>query len=590
MIEGLFSRFPPNLFDPAHEALHVCIRNGDVPQLQLLLGASPVPDINYSHGAFGPPLHFAIWCDNLDAVDLLLAAGANTHLVSYNQQRLTAIGLAASKGHRDIVKRLWARCAPESHVDGLRIEQTCLVMAASDGHASIVDDMLNWWNGWSQDLKITALRLAAMQWHFGVVNLLLKRESFEQSILQGALHSAADHKAMFTDDKPKYEGVEYVNQQLLISLLIDAGADPNSCPHGNTPLIITVASNSNLTGALKTLLEKGADPNKTNGSGLSALHVLTEPVEVRQMGGGPSVINETAIHLLLQYKASVSQPDSAGECPIHWASYGFSLRLFHIYLYSHPGPDQDNLLRSINNNGETLLHFAAAGCRTEVMEYLLSKGLDVNATNSNGWTPLMCALTPIDRSTCWTTNIKTLANAIQSAHLLLSHGADPNIVTDEGWTPLHVLALYLDVAGKAEEFAKDLISRGADPEARALLLSPPSSVPRSYYVCWSMPWGYRLRGVMADPPAKKWIVRSNMMPLHWAAERGAVGVIKALLSSDVDVLAMDVDGTLVDVDRTSVDVDGTSPAKMAAESKFLEGKPDLVKDIINLLIDARAGF
>ncbi|KFY67364.1 hypothetical protein V496_01634 [Pseudogymnoascus sp. VKM F-4515 (FW-2607)] len=575
MIEGFFSRFPPNLFDPTHEALHVCILNDDVPQLQLLLGASPVPDINYSHQKYGPPIHFAIWCDNLDAVDLLLAAGANTHLVSYNQQRLRAIGLAASKGHRDIVKRLWARCGPESHVDGLRIEQTCLVMAASEGHASIVDDMLNWWNGWSQDLKITALQLAAMQWHFGVVNLLLKRELFEQSILQDALHSAADHKAMFTDDKPKYEGVEYVNQQLLISLLIDAGADPNSRPHGNTPLIITVASNSNLTGALKALLEKGADPNKTNGSGLSALHVLTDPVEVRQMGGGPSVINETAIHLLLQYKASVSQPDSAGECPIHWASYGFSLRLFHIYLESHPGPDRDTLLRSTNNNGETLLHFAAAGCRTEVMEYLLSKGLDVNATNSNGWTPLMCALTPIDRSTCWTTNIKTLANAIQSAHLLLCHGADPNIVTDEGWTPLHVLALYLDVAGKAEEFAKDLISRGADPEARALLLIPPSSVPRSYYVCWSMPWGYRLRGVMADPPAKKWIVRSNMMPLHWAAERGAVGVIKALLSSGVNVPAMDVDGT--------------SPAKMAAESKFLEGKPDLVKDIINL-IDARAGF
>ncbi|KFY01417.1 hypothetical protein O988_02753 [Pseudogymnoascus sp. VKM F-3808] len=415
-----------------------------------------------------------------------------------------------------------------------------------------------------------------MQWHFGVVNLLLKRESFEQPVIQGALHSAADHKVMFTGDRPKYEGVEYVNQQLLIAALIDARADPNSYPHGNTPLIITVACNSNLTGALKTLLEKGADPSKT---GLSAPHVLTEPVEVRQMGGGPSVINETAIHLLLQYKASVSQPNLAGEFPIHWASYGFSLRLFHVYLYSHPGPDQDNLLRSTNNNGETLLHFAAAGCRTEVMEYLLSKGLDVNAANSNGWTPLMCALTPIDRSTCCTTNIKTLANAIESARLLLSYGADPNIVTDEGWAPLHVLALYLDVAGKAEEFAKDLISRGVEPEARALLLSPPSIVPRLYYVCWSLPWGYRLRDVMADPPVEKWIVRSNMTPLHWAAERGAIGVIKALLSSGVDVPAMDVDGT-------SVDVDGTSPAKIAAESMFLKERTETADNIINLIVGA----
>ncbi|KFY96880.1 hypothetical protein V498_02391 [Pseudogymnoascus sp. VKM F-4517 (FW-2822)] len=578
MIEGFFSRFPPNLFDPTLEPLHVCILNDDVPQLQLLLGASPVPDINYSHQKYGPPLHFAIWCDNLDAVDLLLAAGANSHIVSYGQRRLTAIGLAASKGHRDIVKRLWARCAPESHLDGLNIHETCLVMAASHGQASVVDDMLNWWNGWSQDSKIEALWYAAKQWQFGVVNLLLKRESFEQPMLQDALHSAANHKVMITDGIPKYEGVEYANQQLLIASLIDAGADPNSSAYSNIPLLFTVACNSNLTGALKTLLEKGADPNKTNESGLSALHVLTEPVEVRQMGGGPFIINETAIRLLLQYKASVSQPDSAGECPIHWASYGFNLRLFHIYLYSHLGPDRDNLLRLTNNNEETLLHFAAAGCRTEVMEYLLYQGLDVNATNSNGWTPLMCALTPIDRSTCWTTNVKTLAEAIESAHLLLSYGADPNIVTDEGWTPLHVLALYLDVAGKAEEFAKDLIARGADPEARAPL---PATV--GPYVSWGMPWGYRLRGVMADPPAKKWIVRSNMMPLQWAAERGAVGVTKALLSSGVDVPAMDVDGA-------SVDVDGTPPAEMAAKSKFLEGKPDLVKDIINLLIDARAGL
>lgn len=113
-------------------------------------------------------------------------------------------------------------------------------------------------------------------------------------MLQDALHSAAYHKVMITDDIPKYKGVEYANQQLLIASLIDARADPNSSAHGNIPLLFTVACNSNLTGALKTLLKKGTDPNKTNESGLSALRVLTKPVEVRQMGSGPSSYVATA--------------------------------------------------------------------------------------------------------------------------------------------------------------------------------------------------------------------------------------------------------------------------------------------------------
>lgn len=78
-----------------------------------------------------------------------------------------------------------------------------------------------------------------------------------------------------------------------------------------------------------------------------------------------------------------------------------------------------------NHNGETLLHFAAAGCCIEVMEFLIVQGLDINAKNSNGWTPLMCALIPIDRNPCIA--IKSPAKAMQAAQYLLSHGADAGI-------------------------------------------------------------------------------------------------------------------------------------------------------------------
>ncbi|KFY45182.1 hypothetical protein V494_01107 [Pseudogymnoascus sp. VKM F-4513 (FW-928)] len=556
-------KYPNGQYFADDEVLHLCIRDDGAPKLRQLLDASPAPDINHSNHEFGPALHFAAWCGDLDAVDILLAAGADASIAECTMDGLTAIAAAAHQGHRDIVKRLWACFSPVEHLQGCQI---CLVVAASNGHASIVEDLLDLWNGWPLEVKILALRMASSEWQFGVVNLLLKRESFEQSVLQKALHCAADLKPL-GHFEAHYEGADYADQQLLIATLIDAGADPNCYVSGTTPLILTVVHNSILTCALKTLLEKGADPNRTDGFGRSALRELTTPVSLDQIGFGLHFVNETAIQFLLQYKASVSLLDSAGECPLHWAAFAFDLRLFRIYLDSQP--DQDALLRLTNNNGETLLHYAAAGCHIEVIEYLLSRGLDVNAVNSNDWTPLMCALTPIEHHYGGLTNMKELSEAIRSARLLLSHGANPNIVTEESWTPLHVLTLYLDPNCEAMEFAKDLISRGVSPEARAPLLSP---APGSYYACWSMPWGYRLRDMMADPATGELVIRHERTPLHWAAERGAIGVMKALLSNGVDV--------------PSTDADENSPVRMAAESMFVGSTPGIVDDITNLLVDA----
>lgn len=141
--------------------------------------------------------------------------------------------------------------------------------------------------------------------------------------------------------------------------------------------------------------------------------------------------------------------------------------------------------------------------------------------------------------------------------------------------PLHVLALHcdLDASGKTAKLAKHLISCGGNPEARAPLLSPGDGV---VVPALGVPWGRRLPAAMADPSAQRMVIRHDLMPLHWAAERGAVGVIRALLASGVNV--------------SSMDVDAISPASMAAESKFLARRTDLVDTIIRLLVmDAGAG-
>ncbi|KFY35094.1 hypothetical protein V494_06212 [Pseudogymnoascus sp. VKM F-4513 (FW-928)] len=158
---------------------------------------------------------------------------------------------------------------------------------------------------------------------------------------------------------------------------------------------------------------------------------------------------------------------------------------------------------------------------------------------------------------------------MRAAYYLISHGANPNAMTNEGWTPLHVLALHFDETGKAEELAKDFILRGIDAEAPAPLLGLPNQV-YSNPMLSGVPWGYRLRDKMADTSARKEVIRHGLKPVHWAAERGAVGVIRALIANGVNV--------------STADASGTYPAKIAAESMFLKMRADIANNIVNLLV------
>jgi ankyrin repeat protein len=556
-------------FDSDEEVLHACIRDGDVLKLRQLLEPTHA-HIDHLHPFLGTPLHYAARCGDLDAVELLLAAGADPSLIGNDQLKLTAIGLAAFEGNRDVVRRLWRTDSPQNQLRNLKPHQACLIVAATYGRVAIVQDLLACWDGWPQELKTEALLWAARRWHFSVANLLLNEMEFEQKTLQEALYCSTQLKYMLPHEyNVKCEGVDYLNQQSLIVLLVEAGADPNGSLN-NTPLLYSTASNTNLTGALKALLEKGADPIMINRFGHSALHVVASPVGTGQAES--NFLNEAAIQLLLNHKGSVSLPDETGETPLHRAALGLDLRLFQLYLSScHEAQDVQLFLK--NHNAETLLHYAAAGCCIETIEFLIAKGLDVNAKNSNGWTPLMCALVPIDDGLRSST--KSPDEAIQAARCLLSYGADAAVSTEEGWTALHGLALYrdFDLCDRINAFAMELISRGADPHTRACLLRP-----EAYVVVpeLGMPWGYRLREAIMDPSAIKMVIGPSSSALFWAAERGAIGPVKALLTHGVD--------------PSSMDGCESSPTRLAAESKFLKRLPELSDRIIKQLLDAGAGF
>lgn len=148
-------------------------------------------------------------------------------------------------------------------------------------------------------------------------------------------------------------------------------------------------------------------------------------------------------------------------------------------------------------------------------------------------------------------------------------------MSNEDWMPLHLLALYLDETGKAEELTKDLILGSIDTKASAPLLSLPTMVS-SNPVPSTVPWGYRLRDKMADTSAQKEVIQHGLMPIHWAAERGAVSVIRALVANGANV--------------SITDMSGAYPARIAAESIFLKMRTGTADNIINLLVGVGAGF
>jgi hypothetical protein len=83
---------------------------------------------------------------------------------------------------------------------------------------------------------------------------------------------------------------------------------------------------------------------------------------------------------------------------------------------------------------------------TDAVLAFLERGLDVNATDSAGRTPLMEAI---------------FGGHLETALALLKLGADVNAQDRDGWTPL------MEAASKGRaDFVRLLLARGADPRAR----------------------------------------------------------------------------------------------------------------------------
>jgi len=359
------------LIDPAF-AIHVASRDGDTEILKALI-TNNNDNLEEQIPWYGTPLHIAIRNNHVEAVKILLSAGANMESLAPDESGApldTALTLAARQGRREIVKLLWDQGASRK---GQKL--TALELAATYGFDGLTGDLLSWWEGWTSEVKGAALWRAAKRWNCDVIRVLLQKIGFQQEDLDKALLAGAAPKVQLYDRgiAEGYSSTEFTDQENMIKLLIDAGANPNTANGGMGfhPIHIAVGKLETV-GVLKILLEKGADPNSTDDLGRTALGLAAHGVPDGRRASRQRYPHTEGIDSLLQHGASLTLGDNSGDLPITVLARNGPLSLFQSCLERIVGTWPRTVHR------ETLLHAAVAGDQVEIVKYLLSKGVDVN--------------------------------------------------------------------------------------------------------------------------------------------------------------------------------------------------------------------
>lgn len=206
--------------------------------------------------------------------------------------------------------------------------------------------------------------------------------------------------------------------------------------YGNTPLHKAVEYGE--INHVKAILALGADVNARSIQGGTPLHIAAR------------FSNLETVLLLLNRGADLKAKDVNGKTAIHYASAGVNKEIVLALLNAGMLIDEKTL------SGETPLHLASA----QNTATLLGAGASVNASDNEGWTPLMRAISAekmellltagpdVDvRNIYGRTALHYAADDYPSPEvvkMLLNAGADPNIPDVDGWTPLHSAVLWND--------------------------------------------------------------------------------------------------------------------------------------------------
>jgi ankyrin repeat protein len=253
---------------PATSVLEAA-KSGDMNALRAAIAQG---NINASAADGMTALHWAVRRGDLNAVDLLLKAGAKTNAAT--RYGVTPLSLAAQKGNAALIERLLKAGAGANSAmpDG----ETALMTAARSGDPEAINVLAA--HGAEIDARQpengqTALMWAASANNAAAVKTLLELGAHLNARSLSGGQGAGRAGARVSGGYSPYLYAVRSGAMDAARVLLDAGVDVNeTTPDGTSALVLTTINAHYELAAM--LLDYGADPNAA-GQGWTALHELT---------------------------------------------------------------------------------------------------------------------------------------------------------------------------------------------------------------------------------------------------------------------------------------------------------------------------
>ena len=444
----------------------------------------------------------AVEKDDVEQLNLFILGGADVNNVK-DPNGMTLLHLAIRYGHADIATLLINKGADVNAMDEHTYTKTPLHWAAMKGHTAVAELLI----ARGADVNAhgtyghTPMQYAAGRGHLDVVELLLSK---------GADVEAANHWNV----TPLFAAASGGHLDV-VELLLSKGADIEARKRNRATPLHEAASANSLEVA-KLLLDRGAYVDVRNFSDKTPLHsaVLQGHKEM--------------VELLLAHRASIHRCYRGGQglmmlpmytnqkemvkflidkgirrhSPVHIAAFMGDLDEVKRYLAVGGNIDAQDPSHQL-----TLLMCALFGQQTAIMEFLISKGANINLQDGEGKTALHRA---------------TDKGKVEIVRMLFDKGADVNIRDYYGCTPLNFLAGRLDM-----EVFKMIIAKGVDVNAKGGLRMGDEGWTALHQVCWA---GNKAKAEVliahgADINAKS---RNGVTPMSVAKARGQDQIVELL--------------------------------------------------------------